>query len=36
MVAGGELPVDDSPGNLIRKEDFELAPFLGVTLIFRF
>jgi hypothetical protein len=36
MVAGGELPVDDPAGNLIRKEDFELAPFLGVALSFRF
>jgi hypothetical protein len=35
-VANGELAIEDSSGNSIRKEDFDLAPFLGANLVFRF
>jgi hypothetical protein len=35
-VANGELEVEDSSGNSIRKEDFDLAPFFGANLVFRF
>ena len=36
VVAGGELRVEDSNGNLLQKEDFDLAPLLGINLTARF
>ena len=35
-VANGELDIEDSAGNSLRKEEFDLAPFLGANLVFRF
>ncbi len=35
-VANGQLRVEDAAGNRIREEDFDLAPFLGANLVFRF
>ena len=36
VVAGGELRVDDSSGNNLRKEDFDPQPFLAATFTARF
>ena len=36
VVAGGELRVEDSSGNLLRKEDFDPQPFLAATFTARF
>jgi hypothetical protein len=36
VVAGGQLRVEDSSGNELRKEDFELAPLLGINVTARF
>jgi hypothetical protein len=35
-VANGELEIQDSAGNSLRTEEFDLAPFLGANLVFRF
>ncbi len=35
-VAGGELRVEDPSGNLLRKEEFDLAPFVGINVTARF
>jgi len=35
-VAGGELRVEDPSGNLLRKEEFDLAPFVGFNITARF
>lgn len=35
-VANGELEVEDSSGNSVWKEEFDLAPFFGANLVFRF
>jgi hypothetical protein len=35
-VAGGELRVEDSVGNLLRTEDFDLAPIIGFNVTLRF
>jgi hypothetical protein len=36
VVAGGRLEVDDSSGNTLRRDDFDPAPLLAVTLLGRF
>jgi hypothetical protein len=36
VVAGGELRVEDQNGNLLRKEEFDLAPIIGLNLTARF
>lgn len=36
VIANGQLEVNDPSGNLIRKEDLELAPLIGANLVFRF
>jgi hypothetical protein len=36
VVAAGEFRVEDSSGNVLRKEDYDPAPFLGVTFSGRF
>jgi hypothetical protein len=36
VVASGELRVEDSGGNTLRKVDFDPAPFVGVTFTGRF
>jgi hypothetical protein len=36
VVAGGELKVEDSSGNELRKEDFDLAPLFGFNVTARF
>ena len=36
VVAGGELRVEDSSGNLLRKDDFDPQPFLAATFTARF
>lgn len=36
FVAGGELRVEDQNGNLLRKEEFDLAPILGFNVTARF
>lgn len=35
-VAGGELRVEDPSGNLLRKEEFDLAPLVGINVTARF
>jgi hypothetical protein len=35
-VANGKLEIEDSSGNTIRSENFDLAPFFGANLVFRF
>jgi hypothetical protein len=36
VVAGGELRVEDQNGNLLRKEEFDLAPIIGLNVTARF
>lgn len=36
VVAGGELRVEDAGGNLLRTDDFDLSPILGVNITARF
>lgn len=36
VVAGGELRVEDASGNLLREDDFDPAPVLGLTFSGRF
>jgi len=36
VVAGGELRVDDSSGNNLRKVDFDPAPFFAARFTARF
>jgi hypothetical protein len=36
VVAGGQLRVEDPSGNGLRKEDFDLAPLLGLNVTARF
>jgi len=36
VVAGGQLQVEDPSGNGLRKEDFDLAPLLGLNVTARF
>lgn len=36
VVAGGKLRVEDSSGNKLREEDFDLAPLVGFNLTARF
>jgi hypothetical protein len=36
VVVAGELRVEDSSGNLLRKEDYDPAPFVGATFTARF
>jgi hypothetical protein len=35
-VANGEVEIQDSAGNSLRTEEFDLAPFFGANLVFRF
>jgi hypothetical protein len=36
VVAGGELRVEDSSGNLLRKDDFDISPLVGFNVTARF
>jgi hypothetical protein len=36
VVVGGQLRVENSSGDLLRKDDFDLAPILGANVTFRF
>jgi hypothetical protein len=36
VIASGELRVEDPSGNLIRKEEFDPAPFVGANFVARF
>jgi hypothetical protein len=36
VVAGGQLRVEDPSGNELRKEDFDLAPLVGINVTARF
>jgi hypothetical protein len=36
VVAGGELRVEDSSGNLVREEDFDISPIVGFNVTARF
>jgi hypothetical protein len=36
VVTGGDLRVEDSNGNRLRKVDYDPAPFVGATFVGRF